>query len=78
MKEEIPTEDAKVSAYTLDDHSFVIYEWVACEVHATDSWEIKHDSQQSFLITDIVYYDAILRWSWLTHENSDCDWLRAK
>ena len=26
MKEEIPTEDAKVSAHTLDGHSFVIYE----------------------------------------------------
>ena len=26
MKEEILTEDTKVSAHTLDDHSFVIYE----------------------------------------------------
>ena len=26
MKKEIPTKDAKVSAHTLDDHSFVIYE----------------------------------------------------
>ena len=26
MKEEISTKDAKVSAHTLDDHSFTIYE----------------------------------------------------
>ena len=26
MKEEIPTEDTKVSAHTLDDHLFIIYE----------------------------------------------------
>ena len=61
MKEEILIKDTKVSANTLDDHSFVIYEWVACEVHVTDSWEIEHNSQQLFLTADIVYYDAILR-----------------
>ena len=44
MKKEISTKDAKVGAHTLENHSFMIYEWVVCEVHVTDSWEIKHDS----------------------------------
>ena len=43
MKEEISTEDAKVGAHTLDDHLFTIYEWATCEMHATDSQEIKHN-----------------------------------
>ena len=30
------------------------------------------------MTADIAYYDAILEWSWLTHKNSDCDWLRVK
>ena len=36
MKEEISIKDTKVSAHTLDDHLFVIYEQVACKMHATD------------------------------------------
>ena len=43
IKEEISTEDAKVSAHTLDDYLFMIYRWVICEIHVTDSQEIEHD-----------------------------------
>ena len=74
IKEEILTKDTKVGAHTLDDHSFIIYRWAICEMHVTDPQEIKHDFQQLFLTADIVYYDIILKWLWLTEINSDCDW----
>ena len=71
MKEEILIKDTKVSAHTLDDHLFMIYRWATCEMHAIVLQEIKHDFQQLFLTANIVYYDVILRWSWLIKINSD-------
>ena len=60
MKKEISVDVTRVSAHIIDSHSFMIYRWVACEVLVTDSEEILHCFNQSFLTADIASYDAIL------------------
>ena len=60
MKKEISVNVTRVGAHIIDSHFFVIYEWVTCKVLVTDSEEISHYSNQSFLTADIASYDAIL------------------
>ena len=63
MKKEISINVTRVSAHIIDDHFFVIYRWVACEVLVTNSEEISCCSDKLFLTADIASYDATLEWS---------------
>ena len=78
LKEGLQTKVTDMSAHTLDSHSFAIYRWIACETHATDSGGVAKSLIHFFLTINILYYNVILRWPWLKHENSDCDWRKAQ
>jgi transposase InsO family protein len=61
-------------AYSIDGHRIRTYGRHAIETHASDTGGVHRSTTQKYIATDMLVYDAILGYPWLTDANPDPWW----